>query len=56
MILLVLATQHASLTKPTSDSIYEMLCLLRKEPTLFKVGAHSIYLGLTVFLFFIWFY
>lgn len=50
------AKQLASLTKPSSDSIYEMLCLLSNEPTLFKVEAHSIYPCLAVFLFCIWFY
>lgn len=44
-----LATRCASLTKPSSDCIYEMLCLLSNEPTLFKVEAHSIDPGLTAY-------
>lgn len=48
MILLRPATQRASLTRPSSDCIYETLCLLGNEPTLFKVEVHSIDPGLTV--------
>lgn len=41
IILLMLAKQPAPLNKPSSDCIYEMLCLPSNEPTLFKHSSRG---------------